>query len=100
MNDESQIVPVNDNTAHNRYEAHVGDALAGFASYELTPGRITFLHTRTEPAFEGRGVASRLAQVALDDARARGLLVTPICPFISEYIDRHPAYADLVDRPS
>jgi predicted GNAT family acetyltransferase len=90
-------VRVTNNPAHNRYEAHIGHALAGVATYELTPGRITFLHTRTEPTFEGRGVASRLAEVALDDARARGLRVTPICPFISAYIDRHAAYADLVD---
>jgi uncharacterized protein len=100
MIDETSTVRVNDNAAHNRYEAHIGHSLAGFATYELTPGRITFLHSRTEPAFEGRGVASRLAEVALDDARARGLRVTALCPFFAGYLDRHPAYADLVDPPT
>ena len=101
MADQAPTMRVTDNAAHNRYEAHVGQALAGFATYELTPGRITFLHTRTEPAFEGRGVASQLAAVALDDARARASpRATPICPFFSAYIDRHPAYADLVDPPT
>jgi predicted GNAT family acetyltransferase len=100
MIDEPQTMRVEDDRAHDRYEAHIGHGLAGFASYELSPGRITFLHTRTEPAFAGRGVASGLARVALDDARARGLRVTPICPFFAAYIERHPAYADLVDPPS
>jgi hypothetical protein len=100
MSDQPQTMRIEDDRAHNRYEAHIGHALAGFASYELTPGRITFLHTRTEPSFEGRGVAGGLARAALEDARQRGLRVTPVCPFFSAYIDRHPAYADLVGPPN
>ena len=33
---------------------------------------------------------------ALDDARARGLAVIPYCPFINEWLKRHPSYTDLV----
>jgi hypothetical protein len=33
---------------------------------------------------------------ALDDIRARGLQVVPICPFVRAYIRRHPDDADLV----
>ncbi len=98
MADEPVTVRVTENRARHRYEAYVDDTLAAYVAYEYTPGGITFLHTRTEPDFEGRGIGSRLAQSALDDARARGLHVTPMCPFISAYIDRHPEYADLVDR--
>ncbi|HEY4189998.1 MAG TPA: N-acetyltransferase, partial [Candidatus Limnocylindrales bacterium] len=39
---------------------------------------------------------SRLATGALDDVGARGLKLTPQCPFISAHIKRHPEYADLV----
>jgi predicted GNAT family acetyltransferase len=35
-------------------------------------------------------------QWLLDDIRARGLRVTPICPFTVAFIERHPTYADLV----
>jgi uncharacterized protein len=35
---------------------------------------------------------------ALDDMRARGLKVAPVCPFVAAYIRRHPEYADLVGR--
>ena len=55
-----------------------------------------FVHTEVLPAFEGKGVGSRLATWALDDVRARGLKLTPQCPFIAAFIKRHPAYADLV----
>lgn len=98
--DEPVAVQVVEKRALQGYEAYVGGVLAGYVTYDLKPGGIVFLHTKTEPAFEGRGVGSRLAQVALDDARARGLRVTPRCPFVAAFIDRHPEYADLVDHPA
>ena len=43
------------------------------------------------------GLGSRLASVALEDARARGLMVMPFCPFIANFIERHlDEYRDLV----
>ena len=96
---EPVAIRVIENTGLHRYEAYVDDLLAGFVTYDRKPGRMIFLHTETEPAFEGHGVASRLAQVALDDARTQGLCVIPRCPFVARYIGRHPAYADLVERP-
>jgi predicted GNAT family acetyltransferase len=79
-----------------RYEAHLEESLAGFADYRLTPGRITFIHTEVDPAFEGRRIGSALVEGALADARARGLSVIPICPFFKAYIRRHPEIADVV----
>jgi hypothetical protein len=96
MAEEQPTIRVTDNGARHRYEAFVGDALAGFVTYERTPTGITFIHTKTEPAYEGHGVGGRLAAVALDEARAANLRVTAVCPFIASYIDRHPAYADLL----
>jgi uncharacterized protein len=97
MADEPEMVQVADKRNRHRYEAYVGDHLAAFATYQEVPDGLIFLHTETEPGYEGRGIASRLAGAALDDVRARGLLITPRCPFIAAYIDRHPEYADLVD---
>ncbi|HEY7946938.1 MAG TPA: GNAT family N-acetyltransferase [Acidimicrobiales bacterium] len=100
MADQPLAVRVVDNRRLHRYEAYVGDALAGFAVYDLTGDTIAFLHTETEPGFEGQGVASDLARAALDDARSRSRRVIPRCPFFASYIDRHPAYADLLPAAS
>jgi len=89
-------IRVSDNPERHRFEVHVGDELAGIAAYRLEPGQIVFTHTEIEPAFEGRGLAGRLAAEALDAARQRGLAVVPRCPYIASYIRRHPQYADLV----
>ena len=89
-------VRVVDNKDDRRYEAYAGDALAGFVQYRTRPGRVVLVHTEIDPAFEGKGIASQLAAAALDDIRRQGLSVTPLCPFIASYIERHPDYADLV----
>jgi len=87
---------VRDNADLRRYEAWVDGALAGFSEYEPHDGWLVFTHTEVDPAYEGRGVGSGLARGALDDVRARGLHLTPQCPFIGAFIKRHPDYQDLV----
>ena len=32
----------------------------------------------------------------LGDVRARGLKIEPVCPFVADYLERHPEHADLV----
>ena len=80
----------------SRFEAFVGDELAGFVTYRRAPGEITFVHTEVFPKWEGKGVGSALARGVLDNARANGLKVVPRCPFIKGYIDKHAEYQDLV----
>jgi len=89
-------VQIFDNSAEERYEAQVDGTVAGEAYYELQPGRIVFLHTEVDPAFEGRGIGSMLAKDALDDVRSKGLRVVARCPFFARYIRQHPEYQDLL----
>lgn len=93
---ERPEVQVTDNAAAGRYEAHVNGALAGYIRYRELPGEIVLIHTEVDDEYEGQGVGSRLVAGALDDVRARGLFVTPLCRFASAYIDRHPEYEDLL----
>jgi predicted GNAT family acetyltransferase len=90
-------VEVRDNRDQARYEIWTGGRRAGFAQYRLDPGSITFVHTEIDPEHEGAGLGGRLARAALDDVRTRQLTIVPLCPFIAEYIRRHPDdYLDLV----
>lgn len=80
-----------------RYEAKIGDELAGFVEYILAGSTIVLAHTEVLAAFEGQGVGGQLAQAVLDDIRERGdLEVIPTCPFIDGWIAKHPDYADVV----
>jgi uncharacterized protein len=90
-------VEVRNNPAEKRYEARVGDEVAGFATYALRDGIIRFIHTEVDDKFEGHGVGSVLARAALDDVRRNGSrLVIASCPFIKEWIEEHPDYQDLL----
>ena len=86
-------VRVVDNRDELRYEAWVGEQLAGYIRYTIEDDVVTMVHTDVEPAFEGEGVGSELVKGALDDARERGLTVRPLCPFVADWIRRHPEYA-------
>lgn len=88
-----------DNTQGSRYEAYLGDELAGSLDYHAQPGLVTLLHTEVPRAFEGQGVGSNLIAFALDDIRNRGLEVLPICPFVIAYLQRHPEQRDLLRYP-
>jgi len=92
-------VTVADVPERSRYEATIGGELAGFAAYRDHEGARVFTHTKVLDAFEGHGVGSALARGALDDVRAAGGRIAPLCPFIAGYIRRHGEYADLIDRP-
>jgi uncharacterized protein len=89
-------ITVADNPAAERYEIRVDDEQAGFVTYRLAPGVITFLHAEVDPDRERQGLGSRLVGDALDDARARGLKVRPVCPFVAWFVETHAAYQDLV----
>lgn len=92
-------VEVTDRTNPARFEARIGEALAGTLYYVREPGRLVFTHTEVGQEYEGRGVGSALAREGLATARAAGLAVVPQCPFIASYIQRHPGeYDDLVSQ--
>ena len=90
-------VEVTDNQAGSRYEVRVGGELAGLVDYSRRDGRVVLIHTEVDEAFEGQGLAARLAKFALDDARARRLSVVPRCPYMASYIAHHPEFEDLVE---
>jgi predicted GNAT family acetyltransferase len=86
---------VTNNQAAERYEIRLGDTMIGLAAYQRAKDLVVFTHTEVDDGFEGAGVGSRLVREALDDTRAAGLLVLPICPFVHSYMTSHPEYADL-----
>ncbi|WP_422740394.1 GNAT family N-acetyltransferase [Micromonospora sp. WMMD729] len=85
--------------ARERFEARdEAGAVAGIVTYQLTGAIIAYTHTEVAPAYEGRGVGSTLARAVMDDARAKGRSVVPICPFLAEWLVKHPEYEDIVVR--
>jgi predicted GNAT family acetyltransferase len=89
-------VTVRDNPGELRYELLVDGDVAGQIRYTSAGDVLTLVHTDVSPSLEGEGLGGRLVRETLDDIRARGLGIVPLCPFVSSYVRRHPEYADLV----
>jgi uncharacterized protein len=87
---------VRDNPDQQRYEGIVDDRVAGLLFYRASEGELVLVHTEVDEEFEGQGIGSKLVAGALDDIRARGLRIVPICPFVKAYLARHPEHSDLI----
>ena len=86
---------IRDNTERHRYELPVGGEVA-VVIYNLSDQNLMITETLVPVALEGQGIASRLAKHVIADARARNLLILPVCPFFSAYLQKHPEHAEVV----
>jgi predicted GNAT family acetyltransferase len=93
------VVDIVNNEAARQWEARIQGELAGYAEYRTLRGRAIFTHTVVEPRFEGQGIGTALARAAVDNAVARGLRITPYCPFIRAWLTRHAEHHVWVDWP-
>lgn len=78
------------------YHAHVA------GSEEI--GRLTWIergdvriaaHTLVPPPIGGRGVAARLVEAMIVDAREMGFRIDPACSYVDVAFRRHPEWAHL-----
>ena len=83
------------NPDEQRYELFLDERRVGFIDYRVHGEALAFLHTEIEPKVRGRGLGARLVAGALDDVRARGRRVVPLCWFVAEFIDAHPEYEEV-----
>ncbi|GAA2040132.1 GNAT family N-acetyltransferase [Terrabacter terrae] len=106
--DSPDSVQVVDNPEQGRFELRDGDDVIGVAAYAVVPGggadqpeRVVFFHTEVRPEYEGQGLAGRLASHALDRTVESGRSIVALCPYIKEYVERHPEpYAAHLQKPT
>ncbi|HYN97807.1 MAG TPA: GNAT family N-acetyltransferase [Pilimelia sp.] len=89
-------ISVADNPERQRFEIRLDGELAGFAEYRPRDGALAFTHTEVDPRHRGRGLGGALIGAALEQVRADGGRVLPLCSFVVDYVGQHPEYRDLV----
>ena len=97
MTHDHDVVVRNDADNH-RYVLELDGEPAGLTVYHVRGGRYYFVHTEINAGHGGEGLGSVLVQGALDDVRARGETIVPICPFVTAWLARHSDYQDLIDQ--
>lgn len=96
MTEETFELTITDVPAARRYEARIGDVLAGWVDYGRVRSRLVAVHTEVPPEFGGRGIGSALVRHVIADARAGGYTITPRCPLFRSHFARHPEDADVL----
>jgi predicted GNAT family acetyltransferase len=72
------------------------DGLEAEVTFSIaSPTLIIADHTGVPDAWRGQGVGERLAQRLAEDARANGVKIVPLCPFVNRWRARHPDWADV-----
>ena len=94
--DEFRVV---DNLPALRYELWQNGELAGWIDYTLRNDTLVLVHTEVHEHLRNKGLGSRLVRGTLDDLRANGRSMVPICPFITAFVRDNPEYRDLIARP-
>ncbi len=60
--------------------------------------KIIIDHTGVPDAFRGQGAGLRLVARAVEDARAAGKTIIPLCPFAAAQFRRHKEWADVLSQ--
>jgi predicted GNAT family acetyltransferase len=74
------------------------DGEIAYLEYTMTGNVLGLIHTEVPAKLRGQGLASSLAETALQYARENRLKVDVICPSVLDYLAKHPEYSDLVLR--
>ena len=59
-------------------------------------GNVIADHTGVPDELGGRGVGSALVRYLVDDARANGFRIMPLCPFVKAQYGKHPEWSDVM----
>lgn len=92
----SDVLEVIHNAEDQRYEGWLDGVRVGLADARVRGDIVVMSHTEVDSAYGGRGFAAEIVAFALDDIRAQGRRVKPVCPYVARYIERHPDYQDLL----
>ncbi|WOC11736.1 GNAT family N-acetyltransferase [Gordonia sp. MP11Mi] len=73
-----------------------GPVEVGYIDYTTDGVNLALTHTVIYDRWGGRGFAAELVKQVLDDIRANGRSVVPVCTYVASYLEKHPEYSDLV----
>lgn len=73
-----------------------GHAQAGELTYQKSGDVLVADHTYVPDELRGMGVAAKLVDALIADARAEGTKIKPLCSYVVTAFRRHPEWQDLL----
>lgn len=84
------------NARGGRYVAKIAGTDAEAELTFLREGNVFIAdHTGTPVALRGRGIATKLVERMVADARSEGFKIRPLCPFVVALFSQHPDWSAL-----
>ena len=92
----------NDEMSHGSYSARVpGTDRKAFLTWKARGKARIADHTFVPPEGRGQGIAAKLVDALVEDARREGFTIQPQCSYVEAAFRRHPEWADVrADTPS
>lgn len=84
-----------DHETKGRFVTTVDGHEAELTFSKMSANRIIADHTGVPEALKGQGVGLSLVQALVEDARANGIKIVPLCPFVKAQLARHPEWSDV-----
>lgn len=98
MTEELAPIVLEDNGAKGRYVIRADNGDEAEMTYSNVSAHLFIIdHTGVPDSFRGQGAGFRLVTRAVEDARAAGKKIIPLCPFAAAQFRRHPEWADVLN---
>ncbi|MDR7102301.1 GNAT family N-acetyltransferase [Croceicoccus sp. BE223] len=86
-----------DGERRGAYRAEVeGHAEAGELTYQKSGDVLVADHTYVPDELRGKGVAAKLVDALIADAREEGTKIRPLCSYVVAAFRRHPEWKDVL----
>lgn len=98
MTDQAPDITLDDQGSKGRYVARIAgkEDEAELTFSRASENLIIVDHTGVPDSLRGTGLGKALAERAVEDARAGGYKIMPLCPFFKAMAVRHPEWQDVV----
>ena len=98
---EDITITRHEETSTGEYHAHVsGSKHIGRLTWVTRDGARVAEHTLVPPELGGRGIAGKLVDALIADAREQGFKVVPECSYVAAAFAKHPEWATCGAKPA
>jgi predicted GNAT family acetyltransferase len=95
---QSPVIRKEETETKGRYVAVLDGHEAEMTYSRVSPHLVIIDHTEVPDTLRGKSVGQALALNAVEEARAGGWKIIPLCPFMRAQSLRHPEWSDVVQQ--
>jgi predicted GNAT family acetyltransferase len=97
MTDSAPRITREQGPTKGRYVLDLNGAEAELTWSVVSPSRIIADHTFVPDAMRGTGAGLRMVERLVADARAEGVRVVALCPYVKAQAGKHPEWSDVFE---